>query len=107
MRKCKISAVKFTRQDDLIKEYGVNPDNFGPCPRANPGQEWILQGHGKPDGFCDEAWRAIHHYVFAIVHDGGGKLFFSDNWVRKPNIAIVSCNDGLRPVIFKVEAIDG
>ena len=28
------------------------------------------------------------------------------DWIRKPNVAIVSCNDGLRPVIMKLEATD-
>ena len=27
-------------------------------------------------------------------------------WIRKPGVAICSCNDGLRPVIFKLEATD-
>ena len=28
------------------------------------------------------------------------------NWIKKPGVAIVSCNDGLRPVIMKLEATD-
>ena len=28
------------------------------------------------------------------------------DWIKKPGIAIVSCNDGLRPVIFKLETTD-
>ncbi len=104
MRKCKITAIKHTMQDDLVKQYGA--EGFGACPRVQPGQEFVVEGHGMPEGFCNEAWRAIHHYVFALVHGGGQDLFFTGNWVREPNVAIVSCNDGLRPVIFKIEAFD-
>ena len=28
------------------------------------------------------------------------------DWIKKPGVAIVSCNDGLRPVYFKLEATD-
>lgn len=33
-------------------------------------------------------------------------LFYNGDWIRKPGVAICSCNDGLRPVIFKLEATD-
>ena len=33
--------------------------------------------------------------------------FYYGDWIRKPGVAICSCNDGLRPVIFKLEATDG
>ena len=28
------------------------------------------------------------------------------DWIKKPGVAIVSCNDGLHPVIMKLEATD-
>lgn len=34
----------------------------------------------------------------------GEGLFYYGDWIRKPGVAICSCNDGLRPVIFKLEA---
>ena len=37
---------------------------------------------------------------------GGGDLFVLRDWIRTPGVAICSCNDGLRPVIFKLEATD-
>lgn len=35
-----------------------------------------------------------------------GDLFYYGDWIRTPGVAICSCNDGLRPVIFKLEATD-
>lgn len=32
------------------------------------------------------------------------ELFYYGDWIRKPGVAICSCNDGLRSVIFKLEA---
>ena len=34
------------------------------------------------------------------------ELFYYGDWIKKPVVAIVSCNDGLRPVIMKLEATD-
>ena len=56
--------------------------------------------------FCVEAWKAIYQYVFALSHGASGDVFYYGDWIRKPGVAICSCNDGLRPVIFKLEATD-
>lgn len=34
------------------------------------------------------------------------ETFYYGDWIRKPGVAICSCNDGLRPVIFKLEATE-
>ena len=44
--------------------------------------------------------------AFALAHGAGEGLFYYGDWIRKPGVAICSCNDGLRPVIFKLEATD-
>ncbi len=104
MRKCKITVLKKTFLPELAKEYGV--DGLGPCKVTEEGQTWITDFHRKPEGFCEEAWTALKHYVFAIIHGGAKDLFFQDSWIKVPEVAICSCNDGLRPVIFKVEPAD-
>ena len=30
--------------------------------------------------------------------------FYNGDWTKDPGVAICSCNDGIRPVIFKIEA---
>ena len=62
--------------------------------------------YAKPEGLCDEAWKAMYQYVFALSHMKGEELFYYGDWIRKPGIAICSCNDGLRPVIMKLGATD-
>lgn len=56
--------------------------------------------YAKPEGFCDEAWKAIYQYVFALAHGAGNDVFYFDDWIRKFGVAICSCNDWLRHVIF-------
>ncbi len=103
MRKVKITVLKTTFQDDLAKEYGI--DGLSTCPFHNVGQTFLAD-YAKPEGLCDEAWKAIYQYVFAMAHGAPNGLWYYGDWIKVPGVAIVSCNDGLRPVIFKLEATD-
>ena len=73
---------------------------------AKSGKVDVLVNNAMPQGFCDEAWKAIYQYVFALAHGADKSLFYYGDWIKKPGVAIVSCNDGLRPVIMKLEATD-
>ena len=101
MTKCKITVLKRGFDEELAKEYGA--EGLGRCPMLREGQVFYAD-YAKPEGFCDEAWKAIYQYVFALSH-GCGKFYYGD-WIRTPGVAICSCNDGLRPVIFKLETTD-
>ena len=103
MHKVRITILKTTFDSELAREYGAA--GLGPCPMMKSGQVFYAD-YAKPDGFCDEAWKAIYQYVFALAHGSGKDLFYFGDWIRKPGVAIVSCNDGLRPVIMKLEATD-
>ncbi len=103
MKRCKITVLKTTFDKDLAQEYGV--ENLGPCPMLQVGQVFYAD-YAKPEGFCDEAWKAIYQYVFALSHGAEKELFYYNDWIKIPGVAICSCNDGLRPVIFKIESTD-
>lgn len=103
MKKVKITVLKTTFDQELALEYGAK--GLGPCPMLLAGQEFYAD-YAKPDNFCDEAWKAIYQYVFALSHGMGEELFYYGDWIKTPGVAICSCNDGLRPVIFKLEATD-
>ena len=103
MKQVKITVLKTTLDRELAEEYGV--DGLGPCPMLRAGQVFYAD-YAKPEGLCDEAWKAIYQYVFALAHGAGEGLFYYGDWIKTPGVAICSCNDGLRPVIFKLEATD-
>ena len=103
MIKCKITVLKKTLDKELALEYGV--EGLTACPMHTEGQVFYAD-YAKPEGLCDEAWKAIYQYVFALSHGAKDGLFYYGDWIRKPGVAICSCNDGLRPVIFKIEATD-
>ena len=101
MKRVKITVLKTTLDKKLAEEYGAK--GLGPCPMLKEGQVFYAD-YAKPDGFCDEAWKAIYQYAFALSHGAANDVFYYGDWIRKPGVAICSCNDGLRPVIFKLEA---
>ena len=103
MKKVKITVLKRTFDQELADEYGA--EGLGKCPMLKEGQVFYAD-YAKPEGLCDEAWKAIYQYVFSLAHGMGENLFYYGDWIRKPGVAICSCNDGLRPVIFKLEATD-
>lgn len=103
MNKVKITVLKTTLDKELAEEYGAA--GLDKCPMHTEGQVFYAD-YAKPDNFCDEAWKAIYQYVFALAHGAESTLFYYGDWIRKPGVAVCSCNDGLRPVIFKLESTD-
>ncbi len=103
MKKVKITVLKTGFDDELAKEYGI--EGLKTCPIHSAGQVFYADW-AKPEGFCDEAWKAIYQYVFALAHGADKNLFYYNDWIKTPGVAIVCCNDGLRPVTFKLEATD-
>ena len=97
-----ITILKTMLNEDLAKEYGIC--GLKACPMMKVGDVFYAD-YAKPEGFCDEAWKAIYQYVFALAH-GASEIWYYEDWIKTPGVAIVSCNDGLRPVIMKLEATD-
>lgn len=103
MKKVKITVLKATFDKELAKEYGV--EGLTACPMLQEGQVFYAD-YAKPEGMCDEAWKAIYQYAFALAHGADKDIFYYGDWIKTPGVAICSCNDGLRPVIFKLEATE-
>lgn len=106
MNKCKLTILKTTLNEDLAKEYGA--PGLGKCPLMKEGDVFYAD-YAKPEGFCDEAWKAIYQYVFALANGANmDSSWYYDDWMNEEHkdMAICSCNDGLRPVIIKIERTD-
>ena len=101
MKKCKITVMKMARYDDLIETY-ENPIQHACDMRL--GQSFIADGWRKPDGLCDSAWESMVYFVKELANGGGD---FYDGWMKNKYSAMISCNDGFRPVSFYLETVDG
>ena len=98
MKNVKITVMRTARYDDLIEKY-ENPIEHA-C-EMRVGQSFICHGWQKPEGFCDSAWDSVSPFVMALAHGGGD---FYDGWMKNKKSAMISCNDGFRPVSFLLEA---
>ena len=100
MKKVRITAIRKTNYPDLMAKY-ENPIEHA-CD-VREGHVWIANGWAKPDGFCDSAWDSISAFVMTLAH-GGENIY--DGWMKNPKSAMISCNDGFRPVSFYIEALE-
>ncbi len=100
MKKCKITVIRKLYHKDLVDKYIPYPD-YGTCDIFDDGEVYYTRGSlgtDMPHGFCPAAWDAIGKE--AAILASGGKVY------GDKTIHISSCNDGTRPVIFKLEAVD-
>ena len=100
MRKIKITVMRKARYNDLIEKYENPIENA--CDMTE-GSVFYCDGIEKPDGFCSSAWESLYPFVMTLAH-GGEDLY--DGWMKNKRSAMISCNDGFRPVSFLVEAYD-
>ena len=100
MRKIKITVMRKAQYDDLIAKY-ENPIEH-PCDMKE-GEIFICEGWQKPEGFCDSAWDTLSPFVKTLAQGGGN---FYDGWMKNPKSAMLSCNDGFRPVSFLIEVVE-
>lgn len=100
MKNIKITVMKMACYTDLIERY-ENPIEHT-CD-MKIGQVFITKGWQKPNGFCDSAWDSISPFVMTLSC-GGSDIY--DGWMKNKRSAMISCNDGFRPVSFLLEVID-
>ena len=107
--------------EDLQETYLADPKS-GPCPCFKEGQVYEFWREGPRDDFyrlgrgtcvdnatgeridfpCGEAWDCISRYVYTGLQ--GGSLMHA--WTNDERVMIACCNDGTRPVVFKIERED-
>lgn len=95
-----ITVLKREFYPELADEYLTEGRSVGPCPILKEGDRFLYEGGAvMPVGFCPWAWITIYHNVSAMA----GRR---ENTWYKPNVSIECCTDGIRPVVFRVEAVE-
>lgn len=92
--------MKIANYTDLMEQY-ENPMEHA-CDMKE-GQVFIANGWEKPEGMCTSAWESMSAFVMTLAH-GGEDIY--NGWMKNPKSAMISCNDGFRPVSFLIEALD-
>lgn len=100
MKKVKITVIRKACYRDLMEKY-ENPIEHA-CDLVE-GKVFIANGWQRPEGLCESAWEVMSPFVMTLAHGGGN---FYDGWMKNEMSAMISCNDGFRPVSFLIEALD-
>ncbi len=100
LHKIKITVLKRFHPSEVFGESPATPVKaLEACGLFEDDQEFIVENLRMPEGFCTSAWVSIYGNIRLLGF--GGNL----PWFKEKGIAINCCNDGLRPVIFKLERI--
>ena len=100
MNKVRITAVRQTVYQDLMGRYENPLEHACDVP---VGKEWISVDGMCPEGLCPSAWSSMREFVEALSRGEGN---FLDGWMKNPMSAMISCNDGFRPMSFYLEVIE-
>ena len=63
IKRVKITVLKTTLDRALAEEYGA--EGLTACPMLREGQVFYAD-YAKPEGFCDEAWKAVYKPSFCV-----------------------------------------
>ena len=99
MKKVKITVMRMAQYEDLMALY-ENPIEHA-CD-MKLGQVFIANGWQRPEGMCESAWESMSPFVMTLAY-GGEDIY--DGWMKNKKSAMISCNDGFRPVSFYIEAL--
>lgn len=107
--KCRVTVIDKKCFPELQSKYLADPKS-GECSFYNVGDTFLFERYGDEDTFwregngtqCAEAWDCISRYIYTALQ--GGSIM--RNWTNDEHMMIACCNDGTRPVIFKIERLD-
>ncbi len=100
MKKIKITIKAITTYKELSKQYEQPIKDA--CP-YKVGDYFIVDSLDKPNNLCSSAWQVLYPYIMTLLCGGEN---IHGQWMKDKHSAMVSCNDGFRPVSFYLEVID-
>lgn len=100
MKKVRITVMRKACYPDLMEKY-ENPIEHA-CDMKE-GAVFIANGWQRPEGMCESAWDSMSAFVMGLAH---GAENFYEGCMKNPRSAMISCNDGFRPVSFLLETMD-
>jgi uncharacterized repeat protein (TIGR04076 family) len=100
IHKVKITVLRRFHPSEVFEKTPIKSKTpFGKCDRLEDGQEFIVKDMEMPEGFCNTAWLSIYSNVRLLSYG------FDLPWFKEKGVALNSCTDGFRPVVFKLQRI--
>ena len=100
MQRVKITVIRRAFYKDLAEQY-ENPIEHA-CDLTE-GQVFVSENGERPAELCESAWGSMEYFVKELSAGGGN---FYDGWMKNSKSAMISCNDGFRPVSFLLETVE-
>lgn len=100
MPKLKITVVRaFTPEEVFGHEYRTPSGEVVEKCFLEEGQSWTIERGKKPEGFCGWAWEDLRKDRYLLAFGG-------DIPDTEEGVVYVSCSDGKRPVVFRLERLE-
>lgn len=101
VKQVKITVIRREFFPELAQRYLTEGEAVGPYPLLEVGDTFVFTGGAvMPEGFCPWAWHDIYGSVSAVA---AGATYAP--WNNRDGQTIACCTDGIRPVVFDVQAI--
>ncbi len=99
MPQLKITVVRaFSPEEVFGHEFRMASGEPVPKCQLEEGQSWTTDGWNMPEGFCSWAWEDLRKDRYLLYF--GGNIPDTEE-----GVVYVSCSDGKRPVVFKLERL--
>ena len=102
MRKVRITVLKKEFDASLVDRYLTDGRDAGTCPLLEVGDTFVFAGNARmPEGFGPWAWIDLYRVIDAL---SAGASY--SPWYRRDGTQVYCCTDGIRPVVFLLEAME-
>ena len=102
MKNVKVVVIRKEFYPEFADRYLTDGREVGPCSLMNVGDEFLYEGNAEmPNGLCPWAWIDIYRGVNALSADAT-----YTSWNNQDGMQILCCTDGIRPVVFKLVAVN-
>ena len=102
MKRVKITVLRKEFYPELAETYLTDGREAGPCSILDVGDVFYYNGGAEmPNGFCPWAWIDLYRSINSLAI---GASFAP--WQKRGNVTINCCTDGVRPVVFHIEALE-
>jgi uncharacterized repeat protein (TIGR04076 family) len=102
MARVRITVVKRLNRDVIHADSQPGCSCKGPpmCPLFREGQEFVTDMKSAPAGFCPGAYADLFRHITGL--EAGADY----PWMNEKGVVLAACNDGFRPVMFRLERIE-
>ncbi len=102
MKEVRITVLRKQLYEDLAEAHLTDGRDVE-CGFYQVGDVFFYRGGAEmPEGFCPWAWIDIYHSVSALSLGAT-----CTPWQKREGTSVVCCTDGIRPVSFLLEALEG